>query len=1564
MKGIRYKKALIWMTVVLVTSVLLYNLPLFFLNEPLLTKQVRGKLNHYFQKNGFRLKVAKIRWIGGGRFEASQIALTEPQTGEVLVKAERLILGTDWTAFLKNLKNPEMVLREFEVIRPQLTLVHYSNQTWNFSPLFQKKGKRKVRMGMQIRIREGQVGLDDYKLGKHRFQNVSGKLDFRKYPLISWNFKGDADFGKALTWKSTGRLRTDQVSGLGEVRFVGLPLEKTMLLMPWRNPSFKVKTGIARGSLDFAWNKKTIMFQKVRAVLKDTVLKVPFLPDELQVASARTDFSPDVVQVYDSELYYKKTKVKLTGTLDPLKQSLDARLNSRGARLEDLLEMFPEIPQTVINGRTDLKLKITGLINKPVFNGEANINRTRVVSNKEVFNNVEGKLAIRKNNVRVHRLKALWHEAWVYGQGAIYNIYNPRLNLQVQGKGVVLSQFELVQMAGPDLTLCRTADFTGKFTGYWDNPLFTGDAHLEQLEFRKIPAKNLQIGFTWEPMALKVKVRTLESDVWQGRLTAAGQVIADDKRVSWNIAGKIKGLALNEVNLFPPGVELTGKTVSADAVLKGAWRYDMEFDPGTVMGVIKGQHLIYQNIVADEVAAVYSWSQGVFTVDSLLCRIGEGRIFGSLTLDRTRLTSKLNAENIRLNSLFDQRTIPANGIFEGSMNLEGELADLKGRFAGSFSGLSWNAQPIGNVTGNLEYRHKNQEIEIANLLLDNPSGDYQIGGKAFLGGKEPLLDIKVASDNLKLKGLLGYLPLDSKMQYDGLGRLTVEIRGPLKTPTFAGTIDLTDPLIAGIKMDSSTLVFRGDLNRIQLTQCEISNQDSHIFLAGSVERNKLDLNIGGTFNNLETFNLQYNGHRLKGQMSLEGRLEGSPEKPVLAAMVRGEKISFGEFDYPLMTANIRWIAPELEIYNTRLIGGDNSISASGKIYTSQPVRFDLGLDVDNFKIRELLQLAKLDKVNADGNFSGKMVVSGTLNDPQIRLDGGISAAHINAVPVSGELALFYAGNKLVVEKVGLLHDIGTFYATGVWEKDKALKLRGRLNQFPLATVNSLLKNPELKLAGTANADIVLEWSESLLQCDYQMTFDNLQVNEEQLGNCSLNGNLNEYGFVVDSGNLVVKNGNLGLSGFIPWPDELRKSFKLPGADANLKNRLDLRMTLKNAPVVLVNMFAVGYLVGGGECNGYLNIGGSLTKPEISGKMDFSNTQLELPDLPLLVNSIVASVSIENNRAIVHRAVGYVDKGRIDVTGNVDFKNFPLMNLNLDFEGSRIYFKNFFYDGFSDFNVKLAGEFNKAYLMGNLNLYSCKMGGLTLMGSKKGGKNDWNPQVDLMVKLGRKVRFRQVGVADVSVNGDVHVKGTLAQPTLGGEVTTSQGVVTFYSQTFKVNRGEAVFSYTQGFNPFVDIEASLMTPRAQIFLKLKGQVGTEIMPMLSSQPALPQKEIFALLNWSDLTGEQPLLVDEVVGKNMNMVADALFSDIFYQIRDRVGFDYFYLETDYRSNEYRINVGDYVTDKLFVSYTRALISEKDKEDKWNFDYHLTPKMAAGGSYSVSEGRSWRLSYTFQF
>jgi autotransporter translocation and assembly factor TamB len=377
-------------------------------------------------------------------------------------------------------------------------------------------------------------------------------------------------------------------------------------------------------------------------------------------------------------------------------------------------------------------------------------------------------------------------------------------------------------------------------------------------------------------------------------------------------------------------------------------------------------------------------------------------------------------------------------------------------------------------------------------------------------------------------------------------------------------------------------------------------------------------------------------------------------------------------------------------------------------------------------------------------------------------------------------------------------------------------------------------------------------------------------------------------------------------------------------------------------------------------NGDLQMNGTFENPVVSGTLECANTQLNLPTVPVEAENVRLTMNINANQVEFLEATGNANKGKFLITGKARLEKLLPADYWLTVSGSDVYYKNSFFDGYGNLKVNVTGSLMKTLFAGDISVNNCRIG--ISGGHGRARKQSWSPEFDLTIKAGKNVRYRQIGIADVNVTGEIQVKGNSAEPILSGKVTSEKGVLTLYGQNFIVQHGLAVFKPENKYLPYLEIDSIFKSPKAEVFLSLKGQVGVDLMTSLTSQPYLTQTEIFAVLNWPELNGEQPTF-DGMLGNNLSFVTDSLFGDVFNGVRNTLHLDYFYLDTNYTENEFRINMGDYVTDELFISYSRSLISGDPKES-WGFDYHLTPELVIGGTYSLEDQMTWKLTYGFRF
>ena len=81
--------------------------------------------------------------------------------------------------------------------------------------------------------------------------------------------------------------------------------------------------------------------------------------------------------------------------------------------------------------------------------------------------------------------------------------------------------------------------------------------------------------------------------------------------------------------------------------------------------------------------------------------------------------------------------------------------------------------------------------------------------------------------------------------------------------------------------------------------------------------------------------------------------------------------------------------------------------------------------------------------------------------------------------------------------------------------------------------------------------------------------------------------------------------------------------------------------------------------------------------------------------------------------------------------------------------------------------------------------------------------------------------------------------------------SKKGTLTLYGQTFKMNQGKAIFKYSQGYMPYIDVTFYSITPKVEVFLTAKGLVGSNIAINLTSEPDTSRFYSFTMSNWPEL-----------------------------------------------------------------------------------------------------------------
>lgn len=121
--------------------------------------------------------------------------------------------------------------------------------------------------------------------------------------------------------------------------------------------------------------------------------------------------------------------------------------------------------------------------------------------------------------------------------------------------------------------------------------------------------------------------------------------------------------------------------------------------------------------------------------------------------------------------------------------------------------------------------------------------------------------------------------------------------------------------------------------------------------------------------------------------------------------------------------------------------------------------------------------------------------------------------------------------------------------------------------------------------------------------------------------------------------------------------------------------------------------------------------------------------------------------------------------------------------------------------------------------------------------------------------------------------NLSIRGTLAQPTVLGRVTVTEGTATFNGDKFELEHGEIYFSNPVRIEPIIDMTATTRVEDYTITIDLQG-TASKLTPTFRSTPPLSEQDIFSLLAMGRTQEEQQIYQNEEAQAGVNSTAGAL------------------------------------------------------------------------------------------
>ena len=371
----------------------------------------------------------------------------------------------------------------------------------------------------------------------------------------------------------------------------------------------------------------------------------------------------------------------------------------------------------------------------------------------------------------------------------------------------------------------------------------------------------------------------------------------------------------------------------------------------------------------------------------------------------------------------------------------------------------------------------------------------------------------------------------------------------------------------------------------------------------------------------------------------------------------------------------------------------------------------------------------------------------------------------------------------------------------------------------------------------------------------------------------------------------------------------------------------------------------------------VGVGGVLSKPSLSGKLEFQNVNVAMEDVPNGLSNMNGTLIFNEDRLNVQSLVATTGGGQIKLGGFLTYRNGLYADLTATGDVVRI--RLYGLSATANSGLRLQGGLQNALLSGNILLTRFGVGAdvdfaaFAAAGGVSAPPDPASPsnkiQLDVHVTSSPQLDF-QNSYAKLAGTVDLTLRGTVAEPTVLGRIQITDGSATFAGTKYQLQRGDVYFTNPVRIDPTIDLDATARVENYDVTVGLHG-TSTNLRPTYRSEPPLSEPDIFALLALGRTQEESQIYQEQQSAAGTDPTTNALLSGALNAtVSNRVSklfggagtvkIDPSYVGTLGNSSA-RITVQQQLSRQLSVTYATNVNSSA--QQLIQLEYDLTPKMS---------------------
>jgi translocation and assembly module TamB len=608
---------------------------------------------------------------------------------------------------------------------------------------------------------------------------------------------------------------------------------------------------------------------------------------------------------------------------------------------------------------------------------------------------------------------------------------------------------------------------------------------------------------------------------------------------------------------------------------------------------------------------------------------------------------------------------------------------------------------------------------------------------------------------------------------------------------------------------------------------------------------------------------------ITGMLGAQLQLNGPIHALTGSGWVTGDKINlFGE-TMDRIRAQGTLSSQTLNLTSVTVVGEGGKISATGS-YHLPSGRCQMQASGSEFDLARI-QLLRSNGLSAAGKLGFSAQGQCTLDDPRMEAHATINGLALSGEPLGAVEVEAHSANRTVAYDLTTRMDAvqlvahGQTALTGDYTTHAVVDF-SRFNVgvlFDLAHVQGFSGNSAL--AGTLTLDGPLAHSD-LLRGDARLEQLAVSVAGVPLqSEGRVHASFDHSVIRLDPFHITGAETDLHAEGSLSLKDKQQLDFAARGA-----------INLKVAQTLDRNLTASG------DAAFQVEAHGPLMNPALQGRIDFKNAALSLEDIPNGLSQLNGSLEFNQNRLEVRSLTAMSGGGQLTLGGYLAYQHGLYADITATGSGIRIRYPEGI-SSLADAQLHLQGVQNNLRLFGEVMITRFTISpdlDVAALAQQTEAVETIAPldapsnhiRLDVHIASSPQLNF-QNAYAKLAGNVDLHLRGTVASPSLLGRISITEGSALLAGTRYDLQRGDIFFTNPVRIQPSIDLNATARVEDYDITLGLHG-TPQKMNVTYRSDPPLPEADVVALLALGRTGSQQRLYTQQQEQALANPTTDAL------------------------------------------------------------------------------------------